>query len=337
MLGIILLLLVVFWVGFLVSWAAQPSTSASGTAAALRLALLHHGNANDPFWQVWLDGFHHASHTFNIPTQITSFHDRLDDAPTLLLGVCTSVDGVVVTVPFRKSSVLYEQMDGAINSCIDRGAVILIANTDTYENKRAVAYVGSNNYEIGWECARYFVSYMAHDFVRAELTKTWNGTVRISGHNSFEDFNAGLDMRTYAFIKYVSGYGVEVVGDNESADLEMSTSLGAQTNGSMFVCGDVLASLTISAHGQDAYAQGEAALTRLALRITKQSLAIVGNYNSQERSQASIAPTYSESDCIRASRMRRFSKYAYIHEMCRAQCPQRGFDGKCMEYNRQGG
>jgi len=165
MLAIVVVLLVVFWVGFLVSWAAQPSTSASGTAAGLRFALLHHGNANDPFWQVWLECFHHASHTFNIPTQITSFHDRLDDAPTLLLGVCTSVDGVVVTVPFRKSSVLYEQMDSAINSCIDRGAVILIANTDTYENKRAVAYVGSNNYEIGWECARYLLAFAAYALV----------------------------------------------------------------------------------------------------------------------------------------------------------------------------
>ena len=132
----------------------HPYTPAS---CPLRLTTITHAYEDSPFWSRWREASTTAAQDFT-HTYVATAYD-VSRHVAAIKEACEkqdpSEDAIVVTVPYPKGEG-YEEVDQAINDCLNLRPTlpIVTTNTDSYHNPRVLSYVGSENYAIGEVCGR---------------------------------------------------------------------------------------------------------------------------------------------------------------------------------------
>ena len=132
----------------------HPYTPAS---CPLRLTTITHAHEDSLFWSRWREASTTAAQDFT-HTYVATAYD-VSRHVAAIKEACEkqdpSEDAIVVTVPYPKGEG-YEEVDQAINDCLNLRPTlpIVTTNTDSYHNPRVLSYVGSENYAIGEVCAR---------------------------------------------------------------------------------------------------------------------------------------------------------------------------------------
>jgi simple sugar transport system substrate-binding protein len=200
---------------------ALKSTTPSSTAHApsprkrVRIAVVTHGQASDPFWAVVRSGIERASHQLGVSVSYSApdTFDMRRMRQLILQAVATRPDGLVVSIPDAKA------LGGAIRSAVRAGIPVVSINSGTDVSKRlgVLAHVGQPDEAAGVAAGRR----MAGEGVeRAVCIKHETG-------------NAGLDARCRGFGRAMRAAGrassVLTVNLQRRHDAEQKIAAAAQT------------------------------------------------------------------------------------------------------------
>jgi len=124
------------------------------------LFVITHANQDDEtslFWNKWDNGAKIAAQIANYDLRIlrTSYDSAMQ--VKYMKQFCKNGSKLAITIPYDPSTEEHATIHNAVNDCIDKGSIVITTNTDTYTNTRVYQYVGSNNFLIGKNCARYIM------------------------------------------------------------------------------------------------------------------------------------------------------------------------------------
>ena len=244
------------------------------------------------FWNTWESGARNIASlmTGRVVWRATSYNATTHVAS--IEELCASTRALVVTVPFQNGTDAYKMIDDAINACIStHDRVVFIANTDTYGNQQAYGYIGSQNYEMGKQCARLILTGdIGTAFGRYEMETSNIDQAILDGEVGLHTFmhplelaNHGIARRIDGFQKVIRDHVTHASGNysnldavNTAASLQqghhtmVAFGIGAynyvtkgsspQGNITYFNCGDDM-HVNASFLGQSVYKQGATAAT----------------------------------------------------------------------------
>jgi simple sugar transport system substrate-binding protein len=182
--------------------AAQPAATTPGKAKAprkdppgpsprrrVRIAVVTHGQASDPFWAVVRTGIERASRELGVSTSYAA-PDTTDMGRMRQLirtAVASRPDGLVVSIPDAKA------LGGVIREAVRAGIPVVSLNSGTDVSRRlgVLAHVGQPDEEAGFAAGRR----MAREGVRQALCV------------EHEKGNAGLEARCRGFGKAIRRAG----------------------------------------------------------------------------------------------------------------------------------
>ena len=161
----------------------RPDADRPSPRKRVRIAVVTHGQASDPFWALVRSGIERAAHqvgaSFTYTAPDTTDMERMRQL--ILQAVATRPDGLVVSIPDAKA------LGGAIRTAVKAGIPVVSTNSGTDVSKRlgVLAHVGQPDEQAGFAAGER----MARTGVRQAMC------VR------HERNNAGLDARCSGFAR----------------------------------------------------------------------------------------------------------------------------------------
>ena len=161
----------------------QTAENAPSPRKRLRIAVVTHGQASDPFWAIVKAGIDRAAHQVDVAVTYTApdTTDLRRMRALILQAVATHPDGLVVSIPDAKA------LGPAIRTAVKAGIPVVSVNSGTAVSRRLgiLAHVGQPDEQAGFAAGQR----MASDGVqRAVCIKHETG-------------NAGLDERCKGFAR----------------------------------------------------------------------------------------------------------------------------------------
>ncbi|MEO5986578.1 MAG: sugar ABC transporter substrate-binding protein [Candidatus Limnocylindria bacterium] len=177
----------------------QPATSAGdsgdggGSSRDLRIVVVTHGQASDPFWSVVANGVNQARDDLGITVEYNA--PETFDMPAMAQLIDTAVasepDGIVVSIPDA------DALGASIQAAIDAGIPVVSINSgsDVYQDLGILTHVGQTEFEAGVGAGQRMAD--------AGVTNTICVNQEVG--------NVALDLRCEGFAEGLGGVPSEVV------------------------------------------------------------------------------------------------------------------------------
>jgi simple sugar transport system substrate-binding protein len=187
-----------------------------GQAGDIRIEVVSHGQASDPFWSVVVNGVEQAASDTGaeVNYQAPSTFDMVEMSQLIDAAVATEPDGLVVSVPDA------DALSDSIQSAVDAGIPVITMNSgsDVFEDLGALTHVGQDELIAGTAAGER----MAEEGVTNALCINQ------------EVGNAGLDARCEGFTNAIedAGGSVEVlaVDLNDPTDAQQRVEAAISSN-----------------------------------------------------------------------------------------------------------
>jgi simple sugar transport system substrate-binding protein len=126
---------------------AAGTSGGGGAQGGLKISVVTHGQASDPFWSVVKNGVDAAAkdtgNTVNY--QAPQTFDMVEMSRLIDAAVATKPDGLVVSIPDAKA------LSGSIKKAVDAGIPVISMNSgsDVYKELGVLTHIGQTEYEAG--------------------------------------------------------------------------------------------------------------------------------------------------------------------------------------------
>ena len=164
-----------------------------GAARDLRIVVVTHGQASDPFWSVVANGVNQARDDLGITVEYNApeTFDMVAMAQLIDTAVASEPDGLVVSIPDA------DALGDSIQAAVDAGIPVVSINSgsDVYESLGILTHVGQTEFEAGVGAGERMAE--------AGVTNTICVNQEVG--------NAALDLRCEGFAEGLGGVPSEVV------------------------------------------------------------------------------------------------------------------------------
>lgn len=138
----------IFIVMFVLALLAVGSVSAQMDRADIRIVVVTHGQASDPFWSVVKNGVDAAAKDMGVSVEYQSpqTYDMVAMSQLIDAAVASEPDGLVVSIPDA------DALGPSITAAIDAGIPVISINSgsDVAESLGVLAHIGQTEYEAGY-------------------------------------------------------------------------------------------------------------------------------------------------------------------------------------------
>jgi len=114
----------------------------------IRLVVVSHGQASDPFWSVVQNGVNDAAETMGVTAEYTApdTFDMVKMSQLIDTAVASEPDGLIVSIPDA------DALGPSIRAAVDAGIPVISMNSgsDSYKDLGVLVHVGQTEYEAGY-------------------------------------------------------------------------------------------------------------------------------------------------------------------------------------------
>ena len=200
-----------------------------GAARDLRIVVVTHGQASDPFWSVVANGVNQARDDLGITVEYNApeTFDMVAMAQLIDTAVASEPDGLVVSIPDA------DALGDSIQAAVDAGIPVVSINSgsDVYESLGILTHVGQTEFEAGVGAGERMAE--------AGVTNTICVNQEVG--------NAALDLRCEGFAEGLGGIPSEVV----AVDLTDPTGAQAAVEAALSADDTIDGVLTLGPTGAD--------------------------------------------------------------------------------------
>ncbi|MGH2418504.1 MAG: sugar ABC transporter substrate-binding protein, partial [Candidatus Limnocylindria bacterium] len=172
---------------------SDPAGDGEGASRDLRIVVVTHGQASDPFWSVVANGVNQARDDLGITVEYNApeTFDMVAMAQLIDTAVASEPDGLVVSIPDA------DALGDSIQAAVDAGIPVVSINSgsDVYESLGILTHVGQTEFEAGVGAGERMAE--------AGVTNTICVNQEVG--------NAALDLRCEGFAEGLGGVPSEVV------------------------------------------------------------------------------------------------------------------------------
>ena len=133
-------------VGLLAGAAIAPA--AVSAQDDIRLVVVSHGQASDPFWSVVQNGVNDAAETMGVTAEYTApdTFDMVKMSQLIDTAVASDPDGLIVSIPDA------DALGPSIRAAVEAGIPVISMNSgsDSYKDLGVLVHVGQTEYEAGY-------------------------------------------------------------------------------------------------------------------------------------------------------------------------------------------
>ncbi len=173
----------------------------------IRLVVVSHGQASDPFWSVVQNGVNDAAETMGVTAEYTApdTFDMVKMGQLIETAIASEPDGIIVSIPDASA------LGPSIMAAVEAGIPVISMNSgsDTYRDLGVLVHVGQTEYEAGY----------GGGLAMAKAGVTTGLCV------NQEIGNIGLDLRCQGFGDALTEAGVTVL---DVLPVELADPAGAQ-------------------------------------------------------------------------------------------------------------
>ncbi len=135
-------------VGLLAGAAIAPAAVAAQDDSGIRIEVVSHGQASDPFWSVVQNGVNEAAADMGVTANYSapSTFDMVAMAQLIDTAVASQPDGIVVSIPDA------DALGPSIEAAVAAGIPVISMNSgsDVYKDLGVLVHVGQTEYEAGF-------------------------------------------------------------------------------------------------------------------------------------------------------------------------------------------
>ena len=207
---------------------ASP-TAGGGSDRDIRIVVVTHGQASDPFWSVVVNGVNQAAADLGIDVEYNApeTFDMVEMSQLIDTAVASEPDGIVISNPDPSA------LGDAIAGAIDAGIPVLSINSgsDDYQDLGLITHIGQTEFEAGVGAGERMAE--------AGVTNTLCINQEVG--------NAALDLRCEGFAEGLGGIPSEMI----VVDLADPTGAQAAVEAALSENADVDGILTLGPTGAD--------------------------------------------------------------------------------------
>jgi len=207
---------------------ASPSAG-GGSDRDIRIVVVTHGQASDPFWSVVVNGVNQAAADLGIDVEYNApeTFDMVEMSQLIDTAVASEPDGIVISNPDPSG------LGDAIQGAIDAGIPVLSINSgsDDYQALGLITHIGQTEFEAGVGAGE--------GMAEAGVTNTLCVNQEVG--------NAALDLRCEGFAEGLGGIPSEMI----VVDLADPTGAQAAVEAALSENADVDGILTLGPTGAD--------------------------------------------------------------------------------------